>query len=60
MGGKHMDKISFNTAGITLIFFKRVKINQMSACPIQKKTEKLLEDLRYLLAFTTLSYLTET
>ena len=59
MGGEHIDRIGLNTLGITFIFFKGVKVNQVSTRPIHEKTEKLLEDLGNLLTLTTLSDLTK-
>ena len=59
MGGKHIVRFTFNTASIALIFFKSVKVNQVSARPIHEETEKLLEDLGNFLTLATLSYLTK-
>ncbi len=46
-----------NTASISLIFLKFVKVDQMSACAVHEKAEKLLKNLGNLLALIALSYL---
>lgn len=59
MRGEHIDRVSLNTLGITHIFFKGVKVNEVSIRSIHEKAEKLLEDLGNLLPLATLSYLTK-
>jgi hypothetical protein len=57
MRRQHMLRLRLNTTGISLIFLKRIKIEQMTARCIYEKTEKLFEDLGNRFTFAALSYL---
>lgn len=56
MGGEEILRVTLNGCGITLVFLKGIKVNQMPAGAIQKETEQLLEHLTDRLAFPALAH----
>lgn len=56
MGRKHRLRLTFNDPGVTFITFEFIKLNQMTACTLQKKAKQLFENLPNGLTFATLPY----
>ena len=59
MRGQHTLSLCLNTAGISLIFLKFIKVGQMSTCAVHEKAEKLLKNLGNALPLIALSYSTK-